>query len=175
MSIKYGKHTYFAPNGLRVKVYTRKDAIVEIGNFCSLANNITFYIDGNHEYTSFSTYPFNRLWNEVNLNNYGKENPKIGNDVWIGDDVTIYSGVEIGDGAIVAGKSVVTKSVPSYAIVAGNPARIKKYRFDDETIEFLLQTKWWNLPDDTIREKLVPCIDDINKFKQQIKQIYNIM
>jgi acetyltransferase-like isoleucine patch superfamily enzyme len=173
MSIVYGKHTYFPNGGLRIKVYTRKDVIVEIGNFCSLANNITFYIDGNHTYETFSTYPFNRIWNEVELNNYGKENPKIGNDVWIGDDVTIYSGVNIGDGAIVAGKSVVTKSVPPYAIVAGNPARIKKYRFDENIIKILLETKWWDLPDEIIRHELLPHINDINKFIEEIKKIRN--
>lgn len=165
MSIRYGKHTYFCPEGIHIKTWNKHNIVIEIGSFCSLANNITFYIDGNHPTSTFSTYPFGRIWKENKIITLGKEIPTIGNDVWIGDNVTIYSGVSVGDGSVIAGNSVVTKSVPPYAIVAGNPARIKKYRFDDDTIEFLLKTKWWNLPDDIIRNELVPLIDNMEDFK----------
>lgn len=78
----------------------------------------------------------------------------IGNDVWIGEQVFIPGGVTIGNGAVVAGRSVVTKDVPPYAVVAGVPAKIVKYRFDPETIELLERSEWWNLSDEEIKEKL---------------------
>lgn len=71
---------------------------------------------------------------------------KIGNDCWLGADVTLIGGVGIGDGAVVLAHAVVTKDVPPYAIVGGIPARVFKYRYDKETIDFLLKIKWWNMP-----------------------------
>lgn len=79
---------------------------------------------------------------------------KIGNDVWIGCHAIIKAGVEVGNGAIIGAGSIVTKDVPPYAIVAGNPARILRYRFDEETIEQLLQISWWDKSDDFIRERI---------------------
>ena len=111
---------------------------------------------------------FARLFPEARPNNWGKANPVIGNDVWIGRDVTIYSGVTIGDGAVIAGQSVVTQSVPPYAVVAGNPARIVKYRFDAETIAALLEVKWWDLPDDVLRT-LIPFEDDVQTVIQKCR------
>jgi len=157
-----GNHSYGNPE---VRVWTRKNAEVRIGKYCSIADNVCFVIDGNHKMDLFSTFPFrNRLgWKECELINWGKENPVLGNDIWIGSDVVIYSGVIIGDGAIIAGQSVVTKSVPPYAVVAGNPAVIKKYRFDRQTINKLLEYRWWDLPEEIIREKLIPNMSDIKK------------
>ena len=100
---------------------------------------------------------------------------KIGNDVWIGEFVTIVGGVNIGDGAVIATKSVVTKDVPPYAIVGGIPAKVIKYRFDEETIGALLQSKWWDLPDDEIGKKLAAFTqtslnkDLLNEYFQVIK------
>jgi lipopolysaccharide biosynthesis protein len=119
-------------------------------------------IDGNHRTETFSTFPFKSIFPEVDANNYGKYIPEIGNDVWIGNDVTIYSGLTIGDGAVIAGQSVVTNTVPPYAIVAGNPARIVKYRFDEDTIRDLLEVKWWELPESFIRS-LVDIDSDIKE------------
>lgn len=152
--------------------WTRNDK-VKTGKFCSLAYNIHIYIDGNHHYDTFSTYPFRELfnWTECPVNNWGKETPIIGNDVWIGDNVVIYSGCNIGDGSVVAGQSVVTKSVPPYAIVAGNPARIVKYRFDETTIQQLLKYKWWDLPLDIIRNRLIPYINNMTNFIRELKLI----
>lgn len=150
--LKTGRHTY---GTIHVHTWSRPDAVVTTGAFCSFGPNINAYIDGNHFIDTFSTYPFARLFPEAPPNNWGKSNPTIGNDVWIGRDVTIYSGVDIGDGAVIAGQSVVTKSVPPYAVVAGNPARIVKYRFDEDTIREFLEVKWWDLPDSFLRT-LVP-------------------
>jgi virginiamycin A acetyltransferase len=148
--MEFGDYSY----GADVKVLQwSKNVKVKTGKFCSFAANIRFIIDGNHRYDCFTTYPLWRLgWNEFTPNNWGKFTPIIGNDVWVGNDATIYSGVELGDGCIVSGQSVVTKSVPPYAIVAGNPARIVKYRFSADIIEKLLKLKWWDLPIEKIRE-----------------------
>jgi len=81
----------------------------------------------------------------------------IGNDVWIGTEAFILSGVKIGDGAVIAARTVVTKDVPPYAIVAGNPARIVKMRFDDETVARLLAIQWWTW-DNTRIEKALPLL-----------------
>jgi len=78
----------------------------------------------------------------------------IGNDVWIGLDATIMPGVTIGDGAIIGAKSVVTHDVEPYTVVAGNPARVVKKRFDDETMKRLLKIQWWNWPIQTIEDHL---------------------
>jgi serine acetyltransferase len=89
----------------------------------------------------------------------------IGNDVWLGADSVILSGVTIGDGAAIGARAVVTGNIPPYAIVAGNPARIVKNRFDDETISRLLKIKWWEWEDAKI-DKALPMLlnDDIRKF-----------
>ena len=94
------------------------------------------------------------------------------NDVWIGDGAFIKNGVTIGDGAIIGAKAVVTKNIPPYAIVAGIPAEVIGYRFDEKTICSLLESKWWNLPDDTIRQ--IP-FDDIEKAVEFLASINNIL
>ena len=147
---------------------------VSAGKYWSIAAGGVIVLDGNHRMDTFSTYPFREKfgWTECEFNNWGKKAPVIGNDVWIGHNVTIYSGCDIGDGAVVAGNSVVTKSVPPYAIVGGNPARILKYRFDEETIEALLKYKWWDLDPTIIRTRLIPHIDDIQKVIAELKDIH---
>ncbi len=132
-----------------------------IGKYCSIAHNI-FIAPSNHPLDRISTHPFTYCENhEV----YGtlitpKENvipsPQntvpaiIGNDVWIGSGSIVLDGIKIGDGAVIAAGSVVTKDVPPYAIVAGVPAKIIKYRFSKEIIDQLLELKWWNFPDDFV-------------------------
>lgn len=133
-----------------------------VGNFCSIAHDVTFVLGRNHDYHAVSTAAF--------CETFKKDVPKsihrrcinhnqlvIGHDVWLGRGCTIMSGVHIGNGAIVAAGAVVTKDVPPYAIVGGNPAKLIRYRFDDETIARLQKLKWWYWP----AEKLVPAIDDM--------------
>lgn len=122
-----------------------------IGKFCALARGIKFIMNGaNHKLDGFSTYPF-----QIFGNGWEKVEPQpaelpykgdtiIGNDVWIGYEATIMPGVKVGDGAIVAAKSVVVSDVPPYTIFGGNPAKCIRQRFDDETIRLLLEIAWWN-------------------------------
>ena len=122
-----------------------------IGRFCALATGIKFIMNGaNHQILGFSTYPFyifGNGWEKVTPRNNDlpfKGDTVVGNDVWIGYKSIIMPGVTIGDGAIVAARSVVVNDVPAYSIVGGNPARIIKQRFTSETIQTLLQIAWWN-------------------------------
>ena len=122
-----------------------------IGKFCALARDIKFIMNGaNHKLNGFSTYPFQIFgngWEKV-VPQAGKLPYKgdtvIGNDVWIGYEAVMMPGVKVGDGAIVAAKSVVVKDVLPYTIVGGNPAQCIRQRLDDETIQALLKVGWWN-------------------------------
>ena len=121
-----------------------------IGKFCMIASGVTFIMNGaNHLTGAISTYPFaifGKDWvHAMEGKNYpSKGDTIIGNDVWIGHDVTIMPGVKIGDGTIIATKSVVTKDVEPYAVVGGNPAKLIKKRFSDKRIEQLMEAKWWD-------------------------------
>lgn len=128
-----------------------------IGKFCQIATGITFLMNGgNHVMDGFSTYPFlvfGEGW-ELGYKKApiypNKGDTIIGNDVWTGYKVTIMPGVKIGDGAIIGSCSVVTKDVLPYSIVAGNPARIVRFRFDEKTIQALMEIKWWDWSIDKI-------------------------
>lgn len=104
----------------------------------------------NHQLSGFSTYPFYIFgggWEKVTPKDEElpfKGDTVVGNDVWIGYESVIMPGVTIGDGAVIAAKSVVTKDVPPYTIFGGNPAQVIKQRFDDDIIEKLLEIAWWN-------------------------------
>ena len=127
-----------------------KDKLI-IGKFCALARGIKFIMNGaNHQLSGFSTYPFyifGNGWEKVSPEDEElpfKGDTIVGNDVWIGYKSVIMPGVKVGDGAIIAAKSVVVSDVSPYTIVGGNPAQIIKQRFDDNTIEQLIKIAWWN-------------------------------
>ena len=138
-----------------------KDKLV-IGRFCALATGSRFIMNGaNHLMAGFSTYPFEifgGMWGvQPDIQDYidaSRGDTVVGHDVWIGDSATVLPGVKIGSGAIVAAGSLVTKDVPAYAIVAGNPARVVRQRFDDATTAALLEVAWWNWPADMIVKHL---------------------
>ena len=121
-----------------------------IGKFCMIASDVKFIMNGaNHLTDALSTYPFAIFGNGWENAMEGKKYPikgdiNIGNDVWIGYNATIMAGVHIGDGAIIATNSTVTKDVAPYSIVGGNPATEIRKRFPEETIHKLLKLQWWN-------------------------------
>lgn len=129
-----------------------------IGKFCSIACGAKFLFNSaNHTLTSLSTYTFPLFFEEWELEKKNvakawdnKGNIIIGNDVWIGYDAIILSGVTIGDGAIIGARAVVTKDVPPYTIVGGVPAKAIRKRFDEKTIKSLLNLKWWHWPEERI-------------------------
>lgn len=128
---------------------------LHIGAFNSIAWDVDFIIDHDHDYKSVSMAEcelFKAYACRDSFRHKRKGSVIIQNDVWIGHGCTIYSGVTVHNGAVVAGNAVVTKDVPPYCIVGGNPARVIKPRFDGETIEKLLAVQWWDWSDEKIRE-----------------------
>ena len=144
-----------------------------IGKFVSIAKGIRFIMNGaNHRMNGITTYPFNILgsgWEKVTpkLEDLPlKGDTVIGNDVWIGENVTILPGVHIGDGSIIGANSVVGKNIEPYSICVGNPVRIIKKRFDEETINKLLSLQWWNWDEDRIFNNLESLVNgDLNNIK----------
>ena len=132
-----------------------------IGKFCALARGVKFIMNGaNHKISGFSTYPF-----QIFGNGWEKVTPQlqelpfkgdtvVGNDVWIGYESVIMPGIKIGDGAIIAAKSVVVSDVPPYTIVGGNPAKAIRKRFNDDIIKTLLEIAWWNWDIEKISQNL---------------------
>ena len=132
-----------------------------IGKFCAIGKGVEFVMNGaNHRMNGVTTYPFNIMGG-----GWEKSTPKlsdlplkgdtvVGNDVWIGQNVTVLPGVHIGDGAVVGANSVVSKDVLPYHIVGGNPAKVIRKRFDDDTIACLLRIRWWDWPAEKITKNL---------------------
>lgn len=132
------------------------DEVILVGKFSGLSADINIFAGLEHYAKNVSGYPLKILYfhkfQEINREVYSKGPTIIGNDVLIMYNAIILSGVRIGDGAFVGAGAVVTKDVPPYAIVAGNPARIIKYRFTEEQIKALLRIRWWDWNDEEIRE-----------------------
>lgn len=165
LTIECGNYTYGKP---RVEVGQHDDPrILSIGEYCSIAFDVVIFVgrQGRHATNTLTSYPlgmaiepelkqnFNptgHIWQPCS-NIFGKQlDVVIGHDVWIGARCTILAGVKIGIGAVIGSGSVVTKDVPPYAIVGGVPAKVIKYRFDDETINRLLKSEWWTLSPDEL-------------------------
>ena len=133
-----------------------------IGKFCSIAENVVIMAGGEHRVDWITTYPFNVFMEGVSgLQGHptSKGDVIIGNDVWIGYGSIILSGVEVGDGVAIAAGSVVTKSIPPYTIVGGNPARVIRKRFSEDIVEALLSMKWWDWSYEQIFEA-IPLLQD---------------
>lgn len=158
------------------------DINAKIGRFCSIAGRVTV-VNGFHptcEFVSthpafFSplaqggfTYSNESLFEEVkHIDSEGRYAIEIGNDVWVGFGTTILAGVKIGDGAVIAAGAVVTKDVPPYAIVGGVPAKVIKYRFEQEDVDFLCEFKWWDKPFEWIKNN-AGAFQHINKLKELV-------
>ena len=145
-----------------------------IGKFCSIACGAKFLFNSaNHKLGSLSTYTFPIFYDEWGLDNKkvaeawdNKGDINIGNDVWIGYQAVILSGVTVGDGAIIGARAVVTKNVPPYTIVGGVPAKPIRKRFSQEVIDKLLEIKWWNWSEERISENISALQSgDVSKLK----------
>lgn len=146
-----GAYTYGTP-----KIYQWDDRTrLSIGKHCSIAKDVAILLGGEHRTDWVTTYPFNQFFRDaegIMGHPHSKGDVIIGNDVWIGMGATILSGVTIGDGAVIAAHSLVTKDVPPYAIAGGNPARIIRLRFPEEVICRLQAIAWWDWPIEKIRQ-----------------------
>lgn len=178
--IEVGDYTYYDdpddPEGFENNVLYHfpfvGDRLV-IGRFCQIALQVRFIMNGaQHRQDGVSTYPFAAFgagWSDRfagELDGPSKGDLTIGNDVWIGYRALLMPGVSVGDGAIIGAGSVVTGDVPPYAVVAGNPARIVRMRFDDRSIRQLLELRWWDWSPETIT-RLVPEISsgDVDRLR----------
>ena len=140
---QFGDFTYGLP-----KIYSwGEGSVLRAGKFCSISENVTILLGGEHNTDWCSTYPFNALLrSQADIKGHPKTKGDvvIGNDVWIGNGAKILSGVHISDGCVIGTNALVTKSMPPYSICGGNPAAIIKYRFDEKTIRRFLEIKWWD-------------------------------
>ena len=149
--VKVGKGTY----GPIKAIYSyAANEYLEIGNYCSIGSGTTFMLGSEHSYKGISTFPF-----KVKILGHAAEAESKGpivveDDVWMGENVLVLSGVKIGKGAVVAAGSIVVKDVPPYSIVGGSPAKILKYRFSEEIINKLMKIDWSKLERETIIENV---------------------
>ena len=149
-----------------------------IGKFCQIAVGVEFVMNGaNHQMNAVTTFPFYTLegWNmepPAQADLPLKGDTVIENDVWIGQNAVILPGVHIGDGAIIGANSVVGSDVDPYTIVAGNPARVLRKRFDDELIDLMLRFKWWDKSIEEINA-LLPILtsSDLDKVRKKVKEL----
>jgi len=162
--VRIGAHTYGVSH--RTVQLFLPDARVAIGKYCSVAEGVRL-ICGEHPVTRVSTFPFGIL---PFVERAAEQDPVtkgpivIGNDVWLGTNAMVLSGVTVGDGAVVAAGAVVTRDVPPYAVAAGVPARVIRMRFTPEQIENLLQIAWWNWPEERIRAQIELFYGDVDTF-----------
>lgn len=146
--IAVGDGTYGRP---KVR-FPESGARLTIGRYGSIADGVEILLGGNHRTDWATTYPFPELpglWPEaagIEGSHTTRGDVVIGHDVWLGSQAMILSGLTIGTGAVVAARAVVTRDVPPYAIVGGNPAKVLRMRFDEVEIEGLLASRWWELP-----------------------------
>lgn len=166
--IEIGEYTY---GHFDILCWSSDDS-VQIGKFCSIAPYVKILGGGEHNKNIVSTYPFKHFFmnNKLDPNVETKGPTIIGNDVWIGMNSLILSGVNISDGVIIGAGSVVAKDIPPYAIVAGNPMKIIGYRFEDDITKKLISISWWDWPIEKINENIECFYNNINEF---IEKFYN--
>ncbi|NEQ78425.1 MAG: CatB-related O-acetyltransferase [Okeania sp. SIO2C9] len=180
-NIIVGDYTYYDdfenPENFERNVLYNFDFIEDqliIGKFCSIASNVKFIMNGgNHRTDWLTNYPFpvfGEGWEKAMPDSWpDKGNTVISNDVWIGYGAIIMPGIQVGDGAIIATNSVVTKNVQPYSIVGGNPAKEIRKRFEEAIIKELLEIKWWDWEIEKITRNLQAiCGSDINELRETV-------
>lgn len=155
-----------------IKSETHLNTKLYIGKYVSVGIKTTFLLGGNHNYKRITTWlPFDMNY-DLSNSLLSNGDIHIGHDVWIGEGATIMSGISIGTGAVIATNAVVTKNVDPYTIIGGNPAKPIKKRFSDDNIEFLLNSKWWDIDPEIIKNnQSIIFSEDFEKFKQFILNI----
>lgn len=142
-NVSVGAFTYGTPI---IRVFRPQEKVV-IGKFCSIADNVVIFGGGEHKTDWGTTYPFNVFlpdFSNIMGHPASKGDVVIGNDVWLASGCKIMSGVTIGDGAVIAANALVTKDIPPYSVVGGNPAKFLKRRFAPDVIKRFLEIKWWD-------------------------------
>lgn len=167
-----GEHSYGNPG---ITVFPGDTAKIQIGRYCSLADGAEFFVGGNHRPDWVTTYPMRAMLGLPGALRDGHPASKgdilVGNDVWVGADSRILSGVEIGNGAVIGLGSVVVTDVRPYAIVVGNPAREVRRRFSDPIVDALEQIAWWDWSDDVVRERVEDlCNPDLEGFVRRYRR-----
>ncbi|MFC6254041.1 CatB-related O-acetyltransferase [Secundilactobacillus hailunensis] len=167
--VTVGSFTY---GNLDIRSWDADNERLTIGNFCSIADNVTFLMGGEHDYKRFLSFPYDAFFVTKQADVQAKGPITLGDDVWIGANVTVVSDVNIGQGAVVAAGSIVTKDVPPYAIVGGNPAKVIKYRFKPATIEALLKLDFSKLdPDFFVKNRDILANIDIDQDIKTLTQL----
>ena len=180
-NIIVGDFSYIADSNFESHVthhYDFNEDKLIIGKFCQIASGVEFVMNGaNHQMNAVSTFPFYTLegWEQNPPTQDDlpfKGDTIIGNDVWIGQNVTILPGVHIGDGSIIGANSIIGSDVNPYTIVAGNPAKIIRKRFDDELIDILERLQWWDKSIDEINS-LIPVLtsSDLKSVKEELSKM----
>jgi acetyltransferase-like isoleucine patch superfamily enzyme len=168
-----GRHTYGYDEDT-FPIFT-EGARILVGAFCSIGPEVRMHGGGRHVMSRATTFPLNaRLFDRAKRNAADDSDTGptvIGNDVWIGEGATVLAGVTVGDGAVIGARAVVSRSVPPYAVVAGNPARIVHYRFESDVRERLRAVAWWDWSDEQIRARKSWFMADVEEFLREAERM----
>lgn len=148
------------------------DSQFHVGSFCSFASGVKVMLGGEHHIEWATTFPFHgEVWGNDKPVAWGRGDVRIGNDVWVGTDALILSGTEIGDGAVVGARTVVSGVVAPYSVVAGNPMRFVKWRFGLHERVLLQQIAWWSWPEERIKRALPFLLSpDVGAFIERVNR-----